>query len=232
MRAMIFGLSVLVGCDPGSLTTDTGDGQTNPGTNDIYAIGDSIMAWNGEEGSAIPDIVGQERGQRAINASIGGTMITDFPQEPERSILNQYTDGDWSWLVMDGGGNDLNDLCGCGDCDAVMDSMISADGSRGRLPGFVGPLASSGIRVAFMGYPELPDGAAFGFNRCDDVFAELDARIERMAAFDERIIFVDMAEVITASDLEMFVDDRVHPSAQGSAVMGRHLAQAMDAAEP
>lgn len=210
---------------PLTLTACTGS-PIEPAGN-IIAIGDSILEWNLDEGASIPEVVGQARGQEVYNAAISGTMVTEGPE----SIPSQYVEGDWAWLLLDGGGNDLNDRCGCGDCDAVMDEIVTADGTGGALAALVGPVAASGVRVAIMGYPNLPEGAAFGFDRCGEELIELASRQAALASHDDNIIFVDAREFIDSTDTSLFDEDLVHPSVEGGAVMGQHIAEAMDAAE-
>ena len=82
-----------------------------------------------------------------------------------------------------------------------------------------------------MGYPALPPGASFGFDRCDAALASLSDRMAAVATHDERIVFVDMRDIISGADTEMFADDLVHPSEAGAAAMGRYLAERMAASE-
>ncbi|MEN0061335.1 MAG: SGNH/GDSL hydrolase family protein [Myxococcota bacterium] len=196
----------------------------------IHAVGDSIMASFAEEGASIADVVSEARGESVANVSVGGALMT--LGDPERpAIPDQYREGDWSWLIVDGGGNDLGELCGCDGCDDVLDSLVTSDGRGGVFPRFVGPIAQSGVRVALMGYPDLPDDAAFGFDACDDEFEVLAQRLTTLATFDARIDFIDMRDVISSTDLDMYVDDHVHPSLAGAATMGAYLVERMAAAE-
>jgi len=196
----------------------------------IIAVGDSIFAWHTESGHSIPEVVAEARGQEVANLSVGGTMLHGGADE--EAIPTQYVPGPWDWMLVDGGGNDLNDLCGCGTCDAVMERIISSDSTSGLLPDFVIEVADSGVQVAIMGYPDIPESAEYGFDRCGDELVELSSRQAALAGLHEGIIFVDAREVISGDDLEMFDTDHVHPSVEGSAVMGSLLAEKLASAAP
>ena len=138
-------------------------------------------------------------------------------------------DGGFDWLLMDGGGNDLNDRCECGDCGAVMNELLTADGSEGVIVDVVEEASAQGIKVLFMGYPDLPDGAEFGFDRCGDELIELNARLAALDAREDQLWFVSAADVVGPDDLHLFDSDRVHPSPEGCRVMGEYVAETISA---
>lgn len=193
---------------------------------EILAIGDSAMAWNAEEGASIPDVVGEVLGVEVANAAVSGSMVLGG----EDAIPDQYVEGTWRWLVMTGGGNDLNDECGCGDCAGIMDELIAEDGDSGAIPDFVGRVVADGVRVAYLSYYDLPEGAEFGFDDCDD---ELDLMRERLALLAEaepELVLVDGRDAFSAEELEYYDEDLVHPSIEGARALGELLAEAIDAA--
>lgn len=194
---------------------------------DVIAVGDSIFDYNVEEGASIPAVIGETLGLEVANAAVGGAQVLggDAP------IPDQYQSGDWDWAVMDGGGNDMNDRCGCGECDEVMDTLISSDGASGAIPELVATALDDGARVAWVGYYDLAEGAEFGFDRCGEELIELRARTAAMAEGDEDVIFVDASEAFTADELDHYDDDRVHPSIKGGRAVGELVAAAMLAAE-
>ncbi|MEL6346796.1 MAG: SGNH/GDSL hydrolase family protein [Myxococcota bacterium] len=196
---------------------------------EIYAIGDSIMYWNLEDEASIPHVVGEQLDRPIYNAAIGGTEF--LSSEEEEAIPEQYQEGGWSWLLVDGGGNDVNNRCVCGDCGDVLDQILSEDGERGAMADFTREVAASGVRVMIMGYYELPSGADFEFDGCQDELATLSDRQQRLADAVDGIWFADGREVVDGEDLSMFVDDLVHPSIEGSRVVGEQLAQRIAAAE-
>ena len=85
----------------------------------IYAVGDSVFEWGLGEYSA-PEVVGKVLNIPVYNAAISGSMIST---NEDWSIPNQYEDGDWDWVILDGGANDLNELCQCGDCTEVNSNI-------------------------------------------------------------------------------------------------------------
>lgn len=193
---------------------------------DLIAVGDSIFDFHGGD-QDVPGVVGEALGRSMVNNAIGGTMVT----AGEDAIPAQYTDGPWSWLVAEGGGNDLNDRCGCGDCAGVLDEIVSEDGTAGAMADFALEVADSGVGVVLMGYPGLPDGAEFGFDRCGEWLPRHSARLAALAGQHERIVFVDAREVADGTDLSLFDGDRVHPSIEGSRAMGEHIAAAIEGAD-
>ncbi len=189
----------------------------------ITAIGDSIMAFHREAGASIADVIGQQLGVSVVNNAVGGAYLTNDidPEVTELDIRAQYTTNQtWDWLVMDGGGNDFNDECGCGECAATMDDIISADGQSGALPTFVDSVTASGTQVIFMGYYDIPDTAQFGFDRCEAVFTTYKQRVLTLVNANPQLWFVDAGRVVSPTDLTDYVDDHVHPSIQGSQKIG------------
>lgn len=192
---------------------------------DIIAIGDSIFDWNREGDNSVPDVVGEELGLTVANAAIGGTKLTVGPE----AIPDQYQAGEWQAVVMDGGGNDVNDECGCGECDDVMDAIISADGTAGVVPDFAAEVNGAGIPVVFWSYYELPDDAEFGFDRCGEELVTLVDRLALLAAAEPDFHLVDGRDVVKASDTQYYDEDRVHPSVEGGRVVGQQIAAVIEA---
>ena len=195
----------------------------------ILAIGDSIFD-GAEDGSSIPEVVGQSLNVNVVNNAVGGAHLNIGSGE-ESDIRSQYVSGDWDWIIMDGGGNDLNDSCGCGACDAEANSIISADGLNGDLPEFIDQIATGDTKVIFMTYYQLPDGAEYGFDRCNEWNQELRSRVVTLAASNDSVFEVYAGDVVAPTDLQYFAEDRVHPSAAGAEVMGEYIAQTIQAAE-
>ena len=200
------------------VTVDAGDVAS------VVVLGDSIMEWNIDSGRSIPDVIAQTLDVPVVNASVGGALAGEVPAQYAE------TDGTAQWVVFDGGGNDLNDVCGCGECSAVTDAIVSTDGTAGVLAGFTEELVAAGKRVAVVGYYDLPPGAEFGFDECGDDIAELESRMRALAARFDEVIFVDPSEVVGADDVAAFDDDLVHPSPEGSRIVGEQIAGAISSA--
>ncbi|MEM1232921.1 MAG: SGNH/GDSL hydrolase family protein, partial [Pseudomonadota bacterium] len=92
----------------------------------IQLLGDSLMAWHSLTGRSIPNVLSRQLGERVDSRAVSGAMI--------RGIARQYRSGDYEWVVLNGGGNDLWLGCGCTQCEGRMAQIISRDGSSGRLP--------------------------------------------------------------------------------------------------
>lgn len=189
----------------------------------IFSVGDSMLAWNREEGLSIPQVVGRELDMDVENASVSGAYIST--DDAEFSIPEQYYAGEWSWVVMDGGGNDLNDECGCGDCSDNINSIISEDGTEGSLVDLVQQIVDDGARVALVGYFSMPEQAEFGFAECND---ELEVLVQRSYTMTEQVdgvVFLDSRDVISYEETpQAYDEDFVHPSVEGGALIGAEVA--------
>ena len=196
-------------------------------TSGVLAIGDSIMDWHLEDAASIPEVAAQELGLDVRNAAIGGTQLTDG----EEAIPEQYIEGDWDWVLIDGGANDLNDQCECGDCDDLLDEISAADGSSGVLPMLVDRIVDDGHNIVLVGYYNIPEEAE-GFEGCNTPITELNTRQRNIAESREGVWFVSPRDVVQPDNLEMYDDDLIHPSVEGSRVIGEHIAtfiQSIDA---
>jgi len=196
---------------------------------DILVIGDSVFAFHAEDDRGIANVIEDELGREVADASVSGAYLTADGDGDD--IRAQYEDGDWTWLVMDGGGNDVNDECSCTSCESNIDDLISTDGASGALPAFAAPILDSGVRIAFMGYYTVPDTAQFGFHLCNDEITLFRERLVQWADAEPTVIFVDAAEVMSPDGRENYAEDNVHPSVSGSRTLGTHLAEAILDAE-
>ncbi len=201
-------------------TEDNSNTSSNSG-GPILVLGDSIMDWNVEAGASIGHVV-QERTEQPV--TIRAVSGAHFASDEDDDIRSQYVEGDWSWVVFTGGGNDLNDRCGCGDCSGVLNELLSPDGASGAIAEAVDALRSTGVKVMFLTYYDLPPTAQFGFANCGDESEELALRASTMAQAREDVYWVDMGQVVFPNDLSAFDEDHVHPSERGSALIGELVA--------
>lgn len=193
------------------------DSSVSPRT---LAIGDSILEWNYDEGS-IPEVLADDAGLDVTNAAIGGTRML----EGEDSIPEQYFADDWGRVLLNGGGNDIGE-CGCEhECLDVVDTLIADDAGSGVMVSLVERIAGDGAEVILMGYyAPLPD-AEF-YRGCEDLLQILNDRYQRLAETNPAVLFVDTSEVVAPDiDRAHYDEDGVHPSLEGSAVIGHHIAQ-------
>lgn len=194
-------------------------------TTGLQAVGDSIFDWNDNDAS-IPALTAANLGVPVQNNAISGTTITDIGDP----IFEQYESGTWDWVLVDGGGNDLNDGCECGQCDALLTEIVAADGSTGAMAELVEQIVDDGHDVALMGYYEMPPDAEFGFDRCNDELEVLLSRYESLAARFDTVTFIDVREVVSPTDTpEAYDEDNVHPSVEGGAMIAEHLAAVLSA---
>ncbi len=191
----------------------------------ILAVGDSILAAHRGRGASIPDIVANRTGHVVTNVAQNGAWVT--PGGGVTTVPEQRLDGSWDWLLLNGGANDLNGRCGCEACDAVMDELIAADTRSGALVDLVEQARTQGTRVLYVGYARFPEGARFGFDRCDEELVELGRRV---AALAERVPGAWFVDVSSVTDEAYFVADRVHPSLEGSRVIGEQAARTVSQA--
>lgn len=201
------------------------------GNRAILAIGDSVMAWNGAAG--IPEVLSatlnrpvQDRAQSLAQVThpngLAGTLGFD--------ITRQYAPGDWDWVVMTGGGNDLRPDCATPQAAATRDGLIGPD-LAGDIPALIARIRADGARIAFVGYYDGAEASPTGFTPCQPEFDIMNARLAQVAARDPGVVFLDAGDVIDASDPGLYAPDLVHPSPEGSARIGRALAQAILSAE-
>ena len=127
---------------------------------EILAIGDSILAFHSGSCASIPDVAGETLGRPVRNAAKSGAKVSPGFGHIWGDIRNQYLEGDWDWVVVEGGVNDLNNDCDCGECSEVLDSLVSEDGAAGDVPQLVHRALDDGARVALMGYYDVPESAS------------------------------------------------------------------------
>ena len=198
-----------------------------PPAGGVLAVGDSVLAWNGEGG--IPESAAGALGLPVRDASVAGARVLGsgflgfVDSIPAQLEANR---GPWDWVVLNGGANDLARACGTPGEDAILDALIGGGGG-GALPALVADIRRSGARVALVGYYGNPRGARTSFTACGPVLERLDARLAALAARDSGIVFVDAGGAIDPARRGLYDADLVHPSPEGSARIGRALARAM-----
>ncbi|MFK7892305.1 MAG: SGNH/GDSL hydrolase family protein [Granulosicoccus sp.] len=194
---------------------------------EILSIGDSFFEWHAESKQSIPDEIGKLLNKSVSNQAMIGALITGG--DGGIDIEDQYVEGGWEWVVMAGGGNDLNDKCSCNACEGVLDQLISQDATSGAIPELVTTMLNNGHNVVYMSYPVLPIGAQFGFNQCSDDFIELEFRVDQLALNTQNMWLVRASDVVPEDDNAYFEGDLVHPSVKGTAVIGEYIAQTISA---
>jgi len=197
----------------------------------ILAMGDSMMAWHSFTGQSIPHTMESVLGEPVFSNAISGAKITyKLPLSGAMGmrIENQYRKGDWDWVVLNGGGNDLWLGCGCGKCVGKLNKMISEDGKRGVIPMMVQKYRHAGAQVAWVGYLRSP-GAWSPVEGCRDTGNELEQRINKLAAIDPGVHYVSLADLVPNGDRSFHTFDMIHPSIKGSREIGKRVASVIAA---
>ncbi|MCP5089147.1 MAG: SGNH/GDSL hydrolase family protein [Rhodobacteraceae bacterium] len=189
-------------------------------------MGDSMMAFHGASSRAVSDVVERQLGEPVVDRSvIGARIIYNLPISGAAglSIPQQYRDGNWNWIIVNGGGNDLWLGCGCVVCNGKMERLISRNGRQGAIPRMLSKLRKTGAQVVYVGYLRSP-GLGSPIEYCRDEGNELEHRVTRMAALDDGIHFVSLADLVPHGDRSFHGVDMIHPSIKGSAAIAQRVA--------
>lgn len=190
-------------------------------------MGDSLLASNTLSGRSVSDAIENALGEQVVDRSVPGAMIlTSLPISGSigLNIGKQYAPGNWDWIVLNGGGNDLVFGCGCNQCAGRMEWMISGDGRIGEIPNLVTKLRSTGARVVYVGYLRSP-GVGSIIDGCRDDGDNFEARIDRMAQGQDGVFFVSLADLVPNGDRSFHGVDMIHPSIKASNRIGQMVAQ-------
>lgn len=198
-------------------------GRGVPEDTRVVVAGDSVMAWNRVEGASVAAGLSERLGEPVGDVSLPFARITGG--RGDLNIPSQLAGVETDWVVLNGGANDLGLSCG-DETTAAMERLVSADGTRGAIPALVADLRSRGSRVLWADYYTSPRYAG---TACVPIYAEMEARLRRMAGADPGVLLVDMGDVLPSSDLALFAGDRMHPSAAGSARIASLIAGALRA---
>jgi len=206
----------------------TACGETVTKDNDarILLLGDSMMAAHGGAGKAVSHAVERALGEAVVDRSVLGARMNYILPVSGAAGLNipkQYRSGNWEWVIVNGGGNDLWLGCGCAFCNRKMDSLISEDGRRGTIPSMVSRARQDGAKVLYVGYLRSP-GVGSPIERCRDEGDELEARIGKLAALDAGVYFLSLADLVPHGDRSFHAVDMIHPSVKASSAIGKRIA--------
>ena len=190
-------------------------------------MGDSLLSTNTLTGQSVSHQVEKSLNQEVVDRSVpGARMAYNLPISGSLglNISKQYVKGDWDWVILNGGGNDLLFGCGCGACARKMNKLISWDGERGKIPDLIGHLRQSGAKVIYVGYLRTP-GFSSIIERCSDEGDELDRRIELAATQDDGLYFLSNADLVPHGDKSYHTADTIHPSPKASKSIGQRIAR-------
>lgn len=192
----------------------------------ILAMGDSMLAVHGTTNNGVADVLERELGRAVIDRSvIGARIIYHLPISGSAGmkIAKQYRAGDWDWVVLNGGGNDLWLGCGCIACNKKLDKLAAKDGTSGKIPALIHSIRKTGARVAYVGYLRSP-GRGSPIEYCRDEGDELERRVTEYAHYDDGVFVVSLKDMIPHGDRSFHAVDMIHPSRKGSAAIGQRIA--------
>ena len=187
-------------------------GRSVPDDARIVVAGDSVMAWNRSTGASVADGLAAQLGEPVGDVSFALAQVGGG--RGPLNIPTQLAGLTPEWVVLNGGANDLSSNCDCSDCGAVLDLMISTDGTKGTIPALVADLRGRGSRVIWADYYTTPRHAG---TSCEAPYQVLEDRLGRMAQADAGVTLVNMDDVFRPDDPSLFASDRIHPSEKGSA---------------
>ncbi len=199
----------------------------------ILFMGDSLLAIHSITGRSVADATEDALGEPVRdNSVLGARILYGLPLSGAMglNIAKQYRKGNWEWIVVNGGGNDLWLGCGCNRCERRMERMISARADRGKIPAMVNRLRKTGAQVLYLGYLRSP-GMNSPIEGCKDEGDELERRLAMLAARDPGMMFLSLADLVPPGDRSWFGVDMIHPSVKASRAIGQMVAQTIMQAE-
>lgn len=205
-------------------TSETIAGQVN---SRILAMGDSLLASHKISGRSITAAVEKRLGEPVVNRSVlAARLLYKLPISGSLglSIPKQYRSGNWDWVILNGGGNDLWLGCGCILCKRKLNKLIATDGQSGRIPKLITKLRKTGAKVIYVGYLRSP-GVGSPIDHCRNEGDELESRIEAYAQKDEGVYFLSLADLVPNGDRSYHGADMIHPSLKASKVIGGLVAE-------
>ncbi|MEM9240489.1 MAG: SGNH/GDSL hydrolase family protein [Pseudomonadota bacterium] len=220
---LIFACGVLAGC---------GESVSRDFPSRILVVGDSMLATGRINDAAVSDVMEKTLHETVVDRStIGARFHYALPISGAAglNITKQYVDGDWDWVVVNGGGNDLWMGCGCMLCAAKIDRLISEDGTKGTIPGFLSDLRQSGAKVIYVGYMRSP-GRISPIEHCKDEGAELEKRISKLSKLDAGLIYLSLEDLVPHGDGSFHGIDMIHPSNKGSKAIGQIISNVIEGA--
>lgn len=218
LRIFLTALFLVFGCGQAAYC-ETGDR--------ILLLGDSMMAANRISGQSVAAVIEAAVGQAVNDRSLAGARYfyaLPISGKLGLRLTEQYRQGPWNWVVLNGGGNDLLFGCGCSKCTKMLDRLVSKDGRSGAIPSFIAKIRQSGAKVIYVGYLRSP-GVPSPIRACKPAGNELDKRLTNMARADAGVTFLPMSDLVPNGDRSFHQSDLIHPSAKGSRGIGTRIAR-------
>ena len=200
----------------------------------ILAVGDSIMAMNGQVCQGVAGRAGLALDRYVQDHSVGGRRL-DHPDSDD-DIMGQYEAGPWEWVVMTGGGNDMLQECQCNvtghdeqACLDTIDSLVDLDAGTGEIYDFLAMVRAdetNAATVLLLGYYDFTESSWASFDGCNPYLPELNARYEALAGTEADFVYVSTAATMDLTDHpDRIWIDGIHPSTEGSQALGWLVAE-------
>lgn len=189
----------------------------------VLMLGDSILDWNQDSRQTVADYLSEELDARVQNNAVSGAVFSAnglLDSWFGEDIQSQYVPGDWDYVVLDGGGNDIGEECDCGACEDTLEALISLDGTQGEIPEFLEALVTAGHKVIWLDYYRPPEG-----NPLEQCLPEFEAFTDRLQSMRiTGVTYTSAAWAVGSQDLSLYDLDLLHPSPKGAALIAGHLA--------
>jgi len=229
--AMMMVSLALLSCDEGSAelpntqadTTTAEQGDGGGTALRIQGMGDSALDWNESKSSvSMLGTLLKAKGVSAYvenNAVSGATMGCgeDGIGDAANCVPPQYKQGQWDYVILSGGANDIGDS----DCQHSADLFVSPDLKSGLTVAVVDDLVKKGAKVLLYSY-FLARDADHPLMKCDQVVLLL-KRYKALAENRPAVTLVDASEVIKPAQTQLYAEDGIHPSPAGSKVIAEHI---------
>lgn len=199
---------------------------TRGGNSRILMMGDSMFAWQRASGRSVADTIEAQLGEPVTDRSVIGARfnyVLPVSGALGLNISKQYRPGNWDWVILNGGGNDLWFGCGCISCTGTIDYLISEDARGGIVPDLVRRLRSSGARVVFVGYLHSP-GVASIVDVCKDEDITYERRLAKLAEKYDGFYYLPLSRLVPDGDRSYHSVDVIHPSSKGAETIGKLVA--------
>jgi acyl-CoA thioesterase I len=227
VRLSVLSVVLLTACGPGFGKARCASAPVG----ELLVMGDSILFFNAPGCASVGDAVGRELGLTVHVAAKTGAKVNPAGAYVFGDIREQYVPHGWKWVVLNGGLNDMNQDCDCeAACGEVLDSIVTQDGQQGDIPALVDRARADGAGVVLVGYADVDPDAKWGFGACNEAIVALESRYRTLADRHDDVVFVDPSDAVSFRGTPgAYAKDGVHPSEDGSAVMGRLIADAIAA---
>ena len=164
----------------------------------ITALGDSALDFNEDEST--PQQLAHVLTERGVENTVQNNAISGATAacgengigDEANCIPPQIEEGDWTHILLSGGGNDILDS----GCNISADEMVSEDLSSGHMVDIINRVTEPGHKVILYGYFRANDNGG-EMSSCQPLYTLLD-RYEALGETRNGIVYIDAADAVTA----------------------------------